>query len=375
MDDWIAATVLPNIDLDEPIEGGLIALVPRHDNRVDALCKAYPNLKTFLGNFTDAFGVKLHPALLIIRNDAPKSVFTIDALASFRDAIAISAIVHNRALELLYPSMPRVTFSNALWFYPWMLDKDYKNIIAHTPAMLALHEVKKFRGQSTPELSQTPLRTSDLDKTLLTALCERWNRYYTARKPVWSDVALFRSLNMANQASQMPAGKDMTLYDVGRSIALWVSAFEILSHPGEGKTGLWNVYALLERVEYEYASLRYRRYKVYGHNKKNENRRIAACWLYGELHHARNDFLHGNPVTERRLTIKRSGLSLYLYAAPLYRLAMTGFLALSWSKPAPPMNDVQEFSKYFVERSTFLRWQVTIEKAILTAFGTEQTPP
>ena len=38
MDDWIAATVLPNIDLDEPIEGGLIALAPRHGKRVEALC-------------------------------------------------------------------------------------------------------------------------------------------------------------------------------------------------------------------------------------------------------------------------------------------------------------------------------------------------
>ena len=108
MDDWIAATVLPNIDLDEPIEGGLIALVPRHDKRVEALCEAYPNLKTFLGKFTDAFGVKLHPAILIVSNDAPKSVFTIDALASFRDAIAISVIAHNRALELIYPRRPRV---------------------------------------------------------------------------------------------------------------------------------------------------------------------------------------------------------------------------------------------------------------------------
>lgn len=49
---------------------------------------------------------------------------------------------------------------------------------------------------------------------------------------MWDDVALTRSLNMAYHASLLPAGTDTTFYDVGRIVSLWVSAFEILVHPG-----------------------------------------------------------------------------------------------------------------------------------------------
>ena len=67
--------------------------------------------------------------------------------------------------------------------------------------------------------------------------------------PSWSDNALFRSLNMAFRAAEMPAWNDITVYDVGRSVALWVSAFEILAHPGpEGDTSMRQVYELIERA-------------------------------------------------------------------------------------------------------------------------------
>ena len=61
MDEWMAVTVLPNIELETAIEGGMIALAPRDDARVSALCKGHPNLRSFMGKFTDAFGVKLRP--------------------------------------------------------------------------------------------------------------------------------------------------------------------------------------------------------------------------------------------------------------------------------------------------------------------------
>ena len=55
---------------------------------------------------------------------------------------------------------------------------------------------------------------------------------------------------MANEAAKMPAGVDATLYDFGRAVALWVSAFEILTRSADGIAGVNTVYPLLEGVTY-----------------------------------------------------------------------------------------------------------------------------
>lgn len=47
----MVATVLPNVEVEAAIDGGLAALAPCDDPRVRALGKAYPNLRSFLGRF------------------------------------------------------------------------------------------------------------------------------------------------------------------------------------------------------------------------------------------------------------------------------------------------------------------------------------
>ena len=103
MEEWTVATVLPNVELEAPIEGGLAALVRSDDPRMRSLGKAHPNLRTFIKRFTDAFGEKLRPSLLLVRKDTPASILTVEALASFRDAVALSVVPYNRARELKQP--------------------------------------------------------------------------------------------------------------------------------------------------------------------------------------------------------------------------------------------------------------------------------
>ena len=172
---------------------------------------------------------------------------------------------------------------------------------------------------------------------------------------------------MANQASRLPAGIDTTFYDVGRSIALWVSAFEILAHPGTGKSGLGPVYDLLENVAWEFPRSRHRRYKAYQMGKGTTPRRPLSCWIYGEMYRTRNDFLHGNPVSQNQLIVKSSNRNLFQYAAPLYRLALTEFLPLSWYKPIPPLGNGTELGKYVDDQRHFTAYQKTIEKALHTS--------
>jgi len=375
MEEWVAATVLPNIELQAPIEGGCVALVPRDDARIKALCRVHPNLKKFLGKFTDAFNEKIRPAVLIVHTDAPQSVFDVDALASFRDAIAVSTVVYNRALELRYPHGNRINFSNSFWFYPWMLDKQYEGLIGSTPAMLGIHDVSAFKGQSSPEIPQKILSNLDIDQPLLDALLSRWQRRYTGRRISWSDRALFRSLNMANQAAMLPAGSDTTFYDVGRLIGLWVSAFEILAHPGKGKSGIFPVYHLLEKVEWGGKPCAARRYKAYSPNRNAQDRRTLACWLYGEIYDARNQFLHGNVVSQNRLIVKKADRSLFQFAAPLYRMALTGFLPLSCPDLVSSNDDLKALGEYIAASVGFRSYQKTIEEGLLTARGEDSTRP
>lgn len=368
MTSWRAMAVLPNIELETPVEGGLAALVGHEDPRLKAIRRAHPNFHRLLSRFTDAFGVKLRPAVLIQRADAPDWTRNIDAIASFRDVVAIATVPYNRALEINHPQGHRITFANAFWLYPWMLDRDNEHLIANTPGMLALHQFEAFKGQSTPEMPCVTLSERDLDLPLMDALLARWHQRYEPQRPDWADRALFRSLNMANQAAQLPAGMDTTFYDVGRMIALWVSAFEILAHPGKGMSGLPKVYDLLDRLEWNYSRSATNRYKAYP-KKPNSPRRTAACWLYGEIHKARNDFLHGNDVTPARLRIGNGEHNLFHLAAPLYRLALTAFLPLTSSRPVPSVSDTEAFAAEIVRRLSFEHYQGVAEKAILLARG------
>jgi hypothetical protein len=125
-------------------------------------------------------------------------------------------------------------------------------MIGSTPAILGTHEVARFKGQSSPALFRTSLGDSDMDGPLLGELMVRWQRRYESPEPAWQDIALMRSLNMAYQASLLPAGTDTTFYDVGRIVSLWVSAFEILVHPGgNGQANRDKVFELIESTPWE----------------------------------------------------------------------------------------------------------------------------
>lgn len=247
---WVPIYVLPNIPLDAAIGCNLTVLAPAHDERVTALKRAHPNFRAFLRRFTDNFGEKFEPCVLLLHASAPGSFRHVSAIASFRDAVAIAAISHARAHQLSHPHGMRVLlFGEAFAIYPWMLDRDFEDIIGSTPALLCTHLVSSFKGQSSPSVFRTNLNPSAVDQPLLDALLICWRRRYEAAEPEWKDIALMRSLNMAYQASLLPAGTEATFYDVGRILSLWVSAFEILVHPGgNGIANRDKVFDLIEQA-------------------------------------------------------------------------------------------------------------------------------
>ena len=90
--DWTPIFVLPNVELLNPIECDIVALVPAHDQRVVSLKCVQPVFRSFLSRFANSFGKKFEPAVLLLRDDAPKSFTEIEALAGFRDLTAISVV-------------------------------------------------------------------------------------------------------------------------------------------------------------------------------------------------------------------------------------------------------------------------------------------
>jgi hypothetical protein len=77
-------------------------------------------------------------------------------------------------------------------------------------------------------ISHWPARM--IDMPLLRALLGRWEMRFKTETPARENVALFRSLNMALSAAILPGNVEVTIYDIGKAIALWVSTFEILAH-------------------------------------------------------------------------------------------------------------------------------------------------
>jgi hypothetical protein len=355
---------LPNIDLDEPVESDFFALAPFADRRIQEMKRRHPEFRKFMMRFTDAFGVRIDPTLVLRRENAPQRLTTSEAATSFRDLLVASMVPYAQSRNIIYDNARnRVAYSSYFWVYPWMIDRNYEHIIASTPAMLALHEAAKFKGQSSPELSPVTVRRADFDKPLLRELMRRWMARYTVDNPVWENIALFRSLNMANQASLIPAGADATIYDFGRIIGLWVAAFEILVHPGgSGRANLEKVFELLERVPWIDRRFGFRRFET-GTSRKSMRRNLA-CWVYKQMYACRNDFLHGNPVEISDLMIPKSRRPINTVAPTLYRLGLTSFLDLSWKEQPPPDDDAETIAEYCVKMWDFMAPQRDVEKAL-----------
>ena len=351
--------VLPNLRTMRPIEGKFIAIVDASDSRIADLETSQRRFGSFLNRFTDAFGVSSRPSVLLAKANAPKPCLDVGALASFRDIASVSTVAKGRAILQIYKSAQPIAWANTFDFHPWMIDKNYEYLVARTPALWALHEVKAFKGQCSPEVSRMDLKVSDVDTSLVTELVARWDAHYPSRGKKWADLALFRSLNMANQACLLPAATAATVYDFGRAVGLWISAFEILVHPGpSGKADIHKVFDLLDQAPW--ISSFPRRYAI-GPKRKG----TIASWLYRRMHNARNAFLHGNPVALRDLLLKPGGRGLLNFCAPLFRMALSSFLDLKWNEPPPHnISDIEIVSDWMIRRADFTADQQLIERAL-----------
>lgn len=363
MDEWLPMLILPNLDMRGAIECDFAAIVSPMDARVEKLRADHPSLTDFLSKFSGQFREQVWPALLILHAEAPEKCRTAEAVTAFRDLVSLSTVLGARAKRLRYDRGQPFAYSTAFLFYPWMIDKNYADLIMTNPSSLSLHLLSAFQGQSFPQQSRASLMANDIDMPLARALLDRWVTRFALASPDWSHRALFRSLNMANEAAQIPALVASTFYDVGRTLALWVSALEILAHPGgTGKSNFSTVAAMIESVPWISSKLSFAAHPV-TYKGVTTNRPLATA-VYKKIYDLRNDYLHGNDVEESSLMLNNKPI--IDFAACLYRLALTSFLDLKFCEPIPPAI-AEEMGRYISRRMSFNTPQKSCEEAILTA--------
>lgn len=368
MPTWIPMFALPNIALEEAIEADGLALVSFQDERLQHLANNHKRFASYLDRFQTEFGRQVQPSIIIWRDDSSEHYRSVEALAGFRDALSISVTPYGWATLLCYGHSPEILYSDWFAIYPWMLDKNYEFVVTRTMAQMGLDEAEELRPQSTPGITPRPLIRRMIDRPMLEALLKRWPTRYQTNTPSWENTALFRSLNMANAASKIPANADGTHYDVGRSIGLWVSAFEILVHTGT-KSDLFKVYDILDKVDWHLTECKEKLYQPHGY-KPGRPLRTLACWVYGKIHDGRNDFLHGNPIAADTLVVPQSDRHLLHYAPILYRMALTGFLKLKWDEPEPTCQE--ELDTYQSRKFDFGYFQGEMEAALATVLYSKE---
>jgi hypothetical protein len=334
---WSPLFLLPNMRINDPFENEYLAIVPPEDDRCIEINSRHPTFLPFLDRFTDAFRRKLIPSVLLVRDDAPAWVKSWEAVGGFRDILSICAVVCNRTAVLIHHLARNYQYSTSFDFYAHTLTKDYLKLVTSNPALMGFDMVEEFYGQTTPGLPVSNWDRLDYDEMLAKTLLAEWQRRFSNPDASWRSLALFRSLTMAHAAAQIPGVIGVTNHALGRNIGLWVSAFEILVHPEIDESGVKRVYALLDQVDWRTQACKDKTYFCYeGRSKKKGQPRNLACWIYGEVNHARIDYLHGNPLKPDRLSVQPYSKNLFNYVPSLYRLLLTAFLGLNYYGPFKP---------------------------------------
>jgi hypothetical protein len=333
------------------------------DSRVEKLRATHPKPTTFLSKFSGQFREQVWPSLLLLATHAPASYYTAEAVSAFRDILSLSVVPHARTTRLRFERANGLVFTNTFQFYPWMLDKQFEEMILINPAQIHTHLLDEFTGQSFPEQPQASIMWNDIDDPLARELLNRWIERFSGNPVTWKDKALFRSLNMANEAGRIPALAASVFYDTGRSLALWVSAYEILAHPGgTGQSYFGTVSALLESVKWQDQKLAAAAHMIGGRTPQQKQ---LATWVCRKVYDLRNDFLHGNDVDGKALLL--NGKPVIDFAACLYRLALTGFLDLHFNVAMPPADQTEAVAQFISQRLAFMKFQSAYESGISAA--------
>lgn len=367
---------LPDFNPDDPDDGsgewrtGLtlsteVASITRsNDPRVSTIAASSHAVRTLVGAFTNERGAPIRPSCLIVREDVRvEGQQVLPALVAFRNAVAFSFLLPARAH--LADDAPGFgvgpSWSDTFDFYPIIIGRN-DALITDTDGQLAIHTWRengadRFFAMPSPHLPQFSGRMTP-DRALYDLLGREWRRLYLARDPeLPRDRALFRSLEVAYQASSIAVKNQGALSEYGVQVAMWVSALEILAWPRRtgARVRQSDVLAMLGEYEWRSAALDEPRYIVKLDKEQPAN---AVQWIASNMYRARNAFLHGNAVGPATLLPEGLvGLPLTALAALVYRTALIVDLRArypaNWDDPAQVKELMRASWNEYAYRSAF----------------------
>jgi hypothetical protein len=327
---WRLAYVLPNLQLESPIEFDGLAFVPNSDPRLGPIRASNKASRALLDGFKDSGGTQLHPAAAI--HISPTTITNLmEAMVDARNCFALACVLNGWKISIGELNNFLIRDSDYFDFYPRWPSDDGKNLCYLGPALEWVSPVPtNFAAQAHPYILPSNPRFSrpEPDEELFPNLCKIWRRIHVTRKAQSADYRRLRSLSIAYEACRVPQGMDNPLYDHGKHCSFWVSALETLAHPTRKRVTLREVLLLLEKRPMRNPRINRRRLTVTKWAKKKGKRERMALnlvqRLYKRLYYARNAFLHGN-----KLSIKifipsglRKGIRLLDVAPLIYLTAL-----------------------------------------------------
>jgi hypothetical protein len=300
---WDLLFVLPNVNIPRPspFNGGIVRLLAGDDPSLPGLLRPTPANATglaMLRSFRGQFGRVYVPGCLILDSDAPERAKTSEALRAFRNVCAIATILRSFADG---PYAPQ--FSDHFDLYPLEPGND-GNIVAVNGIVGGTDDAEGFAGQCSPHIQVPWNFTCQPYGRVLARLIGAWQRCFLRRRNRPGLLRCFRALEIAVHACRYPTDSLMSLHDAGVRLVLWVSAFEVLLHPGGQRVDLPVVLTAIRSLPWEDKRLGHRRYRT--QYRRQPLHMTVPEAIYYDLYMARNDFAHGNPTLRRVLRFRKT---------------------------------------------------------------------
>jgi hypothetical protein len=304
---WDLLFSLPNLSppIPSPFESDGFVICSGRDPRLKKLAASAGNTtaRRMLNSFRTHRGARYKPGCFLIRTNVAKALRDAEVIRAFRNICSISTITAAYALSLDSPDAGQ-------WRVFWGDQFVFGYFTAgHSGAVLTLSgaslgmDNKIPRQQPDAQFSNPTSWSILVDEPLLDRLLRCWRRCYLQNRDRKKLLRLFRSLEVAFHASQFPADGMTSINDIGTRLALWVSAFEVLCHPG-GSVNKRIVQTTVRNAPFTLRALAAKRYTISFQGKKIRVTLPEA--LYDDLYWARNQFLHGMPVRRSMLQYRQS---------------------------------------------------------------------
>lgn len=371
---WDIFLFLPNITIPvpTPFDGIDIRICSGNDAILGSLNTGAANAtaQLMLAAFRSQFGAAYLPACLIVRTGAEIAFRQQQTIRAFRNLCALATIVTGYTGTQWHPR-----YSDHFDVYP-LAPATGGGIVTNDAIVQGIHATAGFVAQVSP-LIQNPANFQCAPaQHLLTSLIMAWKRCFVLRRNRPTLLPVFRSIDIALHALRFPTDGLLGTQDAGLRLVLWVSAFETLLNPGPGVGGvdLRTVLQFVAGLPWKEKTLRRRAYKVADRRVKRLVTKAEA--IYGDLYKARNDFIHGNKIQQRRLWFRESRQEQLLsQVTPLvYWASLEEYLKLLFpgaQATIPPRADISWLRtpagrKYMVQRAADWAQRGNVEAALAT---------